>query len=79
MPPSPLPARGSDAPDGFRCHQWLLPQEGEIGSLPLPMLAGASEQSINSSGPQSVGAVGTVEGALVWLAAGQALDMHELI
>lgn len=79
VPPSPLPAGGSDAPGSFGYHQWLLPQEGEIRSLPLPVLAGATELSINPSSPRSARAAETVQGALEWLVAGQALDMHELI
>lgn len=59
VPPSPLPARGSDAPGSFGYHQWLLPQEGEIRSLPLPVLARATEQSVNPSRLQSARAAGT--------------------
>lgn len=58
--PSPWPVQGSDALGGFGCRWWLLPQEGEIGSLPLPILAGATERSINPSGPQTSGAAMTV-------------------
>lgn len=54
----PFACLGIRCPGGFGCHQWLLPQEGEIGSLPLPILAGAPEQSINPSGPERAGAAG---------------------
>lgn len=56
----PFACLGIRCPGGFGCRQWLLPQEGEIGSLPLPILAGSPEQSINPSGPQSAGTAGLV-------------------
>lgn len=56
----PYACLGIRCPSGFGCHQWLLPQEGEIGSLPLPILAGAPEQSINPSGTQRARAAGLV-------------------